>query len=75
MEGVEGGVRSTDVVKGGIRILSVWHGACKLKFVDFKGASLDTEFAMHGGKDNVKILFLQGQAYMAFNACDAVVDT
>ncbi|RZC46460.1 hypothetical protein C5167_039405 [Papaver somniferum] len=45
----------------------IFQAACKLKFGDFKGASLDTEFAMRDGKDNVKILFLQGQAYMTFN--------
>ncbi|RZC88789.1 hypothetical protein C5167_031162 [Papaver somniferum] len=58
---------SEEETEGKIIFQAVDKRACKLKLGDFKGASLDTEFAMRDGKDNVKILFVQGQAYMAFN--------
>ncbi|CAB4316209.1 unnamed protein product [Prunus armeniaca] len=49
--------------------------ACKLKLGDLEGALLDTNFAMRDGEDNVKALFHQGQAYMAFGDIKAVVES
>lgn len=48
--------------------------ACKLKLGDFKGALLDTDFAMRD-EDNAKALFRQGQAHMELNDIDAAVES